>query len=286
LDRHALYELCAQAPQRDVRILRAMHGGEPRVLGEDFSGSGALSRAWVRLVKGGRAVAVDHDGEPLERLQREARRARAGRRIKVIRADVVDVRDEVDLVAVLNFSICELHTRAELVEYLSHARQRLRAGGILVCDLYGGADSFLTGRVRERRIGPCGERITYTWEQRTADPLTGRVVNAMHFRIAPGAKRGRRPEAVELRDAFVYDWRLWSVPELREVMVDAGYASTAVYPRFAGAMDVDGGLFVCPIEDAAELDDSFAVYVVGRVGEPARTPASKISRPRRAGSRP
>lgn len=264
LDKYDLYELCAQAPARDARFLRAIHGGSPRVLGEDFSGGGAIAKEWVRLFRGARAVAVDLDEEPLERLRKV-------KGITVVCDDVRRAKQRVDLIADLNFSICELHTRRELVAYLKHARTRLGRNGVFVCDVYGGSDAFYTGVIEERKVGPNGEKIVYEWEQRHADALTGRVVNAMHFKVSPrGAKggreskRGKTSPSVVLRDAFMYHWRLWSVPELREAMSDAGFSRTEVYPRFAEAVDSEGNFYVSPIEDPTEVGDSFSVYVVAR----------------------
>jgi SAM-dependent methyltransferase len=257
LDRHDLYELCAQSPARDVKVLRAILGGSSRggrVLGEDFCGTAAVSRAWADLGSGYRAVGVDHDAATLAR-------AVAHDRVKLVRADVMAVRAPADLIAVLNFSIAELHDRERLVSYLKHARKRLRPRGAFVCDIYGGSDAHLTGELPQRFTGPHGEKIEYSWEQRTADPFTGRVVNAMHFAVRPG---GGGAKAERLRDAFVYDWRLWSVPELRDAMREAGFSATQVYARQPDAIDADGEFHVLPVEDATELGDSFSVYVAGR----------------------
>jgi hypothetical protein len=104
-----------------------------------------------------------------------------------------------------------------------------------------------------------GTPFWYVWEQRSANPLTGRVLNAIHFR-RPDARGGVR----HIKDAFTYDWRLWSIPELREAMTDAGFASTEVHDRLGGAIDADGTLYVRPIDDPAELDENYVVYVVAR----------------------
>ena len=32
-----------------------------------------------------------------------------------------------------------------------------------------------------------------------------------------------------MKNAFVYDWRLWSIPETRDAMKEAGFSDTAVY---------------------------------------------------------
>ncbi len=267
LDRFDLYELCAQAPARDARVLQSIHGGTPPalVLGEDFAGAAAISRAWANLSRRHRAVAVDRDAVPLAK-------SRPHTRVGLIRADVLAVREPVDIIAALNFSVCELRDRPLLVAYLRNARARLAGGargrrqrrGCFVCDIYGGSDAFITGTVRQRIRGPAGERIVYSWEQRTADPLNGRVCNAMHFRISPPAGSPGRARAIVHENAFVYDWRLWSVPELRDAMHEAGFAITQVFPRQPDAIDDAGALHFLPIEDAAELGDSFSVYVVAR----------------------
>lgn len=255
-DRFHLYELCAQAPERDVGLLAAIHragGAEPRILGEDFCGTAALSAAWARVGPKRRAVAVDHDAPTLARAHRHPR-------VRLVQSDVRAVREPCDLIAVLNFSIGEFRNRPDLVAYLRHARSRMPASGCFICDIYGGVDAFATGVVRQRFNDPAGRSITYLWEQRTADPFTGMVCNAMHFRIRHAGR-----ELARFDDAFVYDWRLWSVPELRDAMLDAGFAATQVYPRRPDALDARGRYHILPIEDPTEAGDSFSVYIVGRV---------------------
>lgn len=269
-----LYTLCAQNPPRDARALLAIaldqlaKRREAPVLAEDFSGAAALSRAWCTLLPKARAVAVDHDPEALAH-------ARKHPRVRLIQSDVLAVNAPADVLAVLNFSICELHDRRTLLKYLKHARSRLRRSGCMICDIYGGADCFATGVVSQRVQGPRGERITYRWEQRIADPLTARVTNAMHFAVAPPKSRSKTTRAgavrsgqsrkpLRLDNAFVYDWRLWSVPELRDAMLEAGFSAVQIYPRTADAIDQHGQLYLSPIEDAFELASGFNVFVVAR----------------------
>lgn len=276
MDRHDLYELCVQSPVHLAPLVRAIHGGSPRTLGEDFAGTAALSIEWART--GGEAVAVDLDAGAL------AKHPDAPG-VRKIHADVRDIADPADVVFVGNFSIGYLHTRAELVAYLRHARARLstlsprgrgqgerssapRASspGVFVCDTYGGDSAFTTGFVHRphpipKALDGVGGRLCrYTWEQREADPLTGMVTDVIHFRIEDCGEI-----IEELDDAFVYEWRLWSVPELRDAMLEAGFSRTEVYAKLADAIDEDGNAYVQPVEDAAEeLDESFIVLVVGR----------------------
>ncbi len=297
-DRFDLYELCVQSPEYDARMIDAIYrvGKPPRrstvgrrgsklsrcslILGEDFCGTAAIARAWVDMDESRKAVAVDHDREVIERAilsnaqpfshggHRHSIGAAAGMdsvartRIDYLLADARDAEDRADVIALLNFAVCELHDRASLVGYLSHARRRLRKHGRLVCDIYGGADAFVPSQTHRTFDHPAGHEVEYTWEQRKANPLTGMVENAIHFRVRPGR---RSKQWSTHRDAFVYHWRLWSIPELREAMSEAGFASTEVFARSAGAITHDGQFAVEALTNPEELDESFSCLVVGRV---------------------
>lgn len=253
MDRYDLYELAVTDPPGLTRFLDAVHGRAPRILREDFSGSAALARHWAGLSPKHSAIAVDRDAEALARAARTPR-------LTTRRADVLRARDRADIIACTNFPIGYWHTRADLIKYLKHARARLRPRGVFIADTYGGADAFTPGKTTTRLRGPGDERIEYTWEQREADPITGRVVDALHFRIRA---RGRA-RATILRDAFVYDWRLWSIPELTDAYREAGFRKVEVYNTLGDAIDQDGRLYVRAIGPGDDLGPSWVVYVVGR----------------------
>ena len=256
MDRHELYEQCVQSPEDVVRLLRTMHGGEPLVLGEDFCGTAAVSREWVRSVPGGRAIALDADA-PVLALARE-RAAREGRaRIEFVLGDARTASDSIrhrcDVLFVGNFSIGELGARAELVAYLRHVRSRLAANGVLAFDLYGGASAQRTGQVERAHTLRDGRRARYVWEQASFDPRTGRVENALHFRVEDAG------EIVEehLR-AFVYRWRLWSLPELADALSEAGFAPIELWNE----LPIEG--LARPIRSDSELSESWIACVSAR----------------------
>ncbi len=248
LDAFALYEQTVQSPCALIPLLRHIHGGNPRVLGEDFAGTAALSRAWVTEIESGAAIAIDHD-------ERALSRAAGVPRVTTFRLDLraplPPMPAAPDVVFTGNFSIGELHTRVELVAYLRGALARLAAGGVFVCDTYGGESAYRVGAVERTHVASDGALIRYTWEQREADPTTARVVNALHFRVVRGGD-----VVQELTDAFVYRWRLWSVPELRDALAEAGFGSSAVHAD----LEPVGGDSSSP--DA--LGPSFIVCVSGR----------------------
>jgi hypothetical protein len=248
LDKFRLYELAVTSPDHLAKFLYAVHGGRPRVLGEDFSGTAALARGWIRYKKNLQAVAADRDAPTLERAGGVAR-------LKKVAADVMRVRERADIIAATNFPVMYWHTRRDLMRYLRHARSRLNRRGVFVADLYGGPHALKTGRRSKTVPLPGGGQFQYIWDQQSVEPLTGRVFNAIHFRV-PGQKL--------MRDAFTYDWRLWSIAELREALLGAGFRTTEVHDRMGGAIDVYGNVYVKPVE-AAELERDYVVYVVGRV---------------------
>lgn len=253
MDAHDLYELTVQSPAELMAFLRSIHGHAPRVLREDFSGTAALSRVWVAGVERGSAFAVDHD--PLV-LARTAGVPGLTRICGDVRSVIVPAGTAPDVIFAGNFSIGELHTRADLMAYLRGVRARLATSGIFACDTYGGASAFRIGAVERTHVAPDGALIRYIWEQREADPTTARVVNALHFRVVRGG------EVVhEITDAFVYSWRLWSVPELRDALMEAGFRATEVYAELRAT----GARAPMPVRAARVLGDSFIVCIVGRV---------------------
>ncbi len=265
MDKHDCYELCVQSPRFVVPFLRAVHGGEPSVLREDFCGTGALARRWVR--EGARigerrsAVGVDMDAEVLALAASGNREEGMADAIRLVCGDAIALpvaRDDgCDAIFVGNFSIGYIHERFELERYLKSSRERLAlgnagfGGGVFVCDTYTGPGAFKEGAVTRTHPGRGHEIVRYTWEQREADVLTAMVTNVLHFQVeVDGDMVARFPEA------FMYRWRLWTIPELREAIVQAGFESTEVYQ--------DVGPHATPMTHGRELRESGIVCVVGR----------------------
>lgn len=255
-DKHDLYELCVQSPGQLIPMLRAIHGGSPLTLGEDFAGTAALSSLWAESSPDARAVAIDLDETALHRRPPHPRIARI---VGDVRA-AAPAEPACDILFVGNFSIGYLHTRAELIAYLRAARARLAPAGVFVCETYGGESAFLTGEVERDHELPDGRTVRYTWEQREANPLTGMVTDVLRFEV----RRGRKVEQ-RLPEAFVYRWRLWSVPELRDAMAEAGFAATEVYDRTPDATDEEGNAYVLPVTGDGAVEDSFIVCVAARI---------------------
>lgn len=232
-DRHALYEVAVQGVDWDLdflaRLYRARHGREARLFREDFCSTAALATAWAQRDPANRAWAVDLDPEPLAWARRHRlpfARGTAGR-VTLERGDVRRVRRPlVHVTCALNFSWWVFHERADLLAYLRAARASLAKGGILVLNAFGGgkAERPLVERTRKRAgNGPDGEPVpafTYVWEQKRFEPIGRRLLAHIHFELRDGTK---------LPKAFTYDWRMYTLPELRDAALEAGFRDFEVW---------------------------------------------------------
>lgn len=233
-----LYELCVQSPRSIVAFLLSVHGQRPTVLREDFCGTAAVSRRWVHegLKRGElwRAEAVDLDGAVLEYARASARAESVAEGIQFLLTDAihagVDVFDEADVVYVGNFSIGEIHDRADLAAYFTRCRERLArgnrgfGGGVLVADLSAGPGCFAPLEIRRRHRSRDHADVEYVWRHEQGDPVTRLVVNSISFSV-----RGASGPPLELPRAFVYRWRVWSPEELAHAAGEAGFGEPEFY---------------------------------------------------------
>ena len=132
-----------------------------------------------------------------------------------------------DIIGAMNFSYWLFKDRAALRRYFARAREALVDDGILFLDAYGGYDSF-RDIVEEREV----EDFTYVWEQEKYNPVTGHLISHIHFTFADGSRLDR---------AFSYDWRLWTLPEIIDLLREAGFG------KVTGNGEPDGN-FV-PVEE-------------------------------------
>ena len=226
-DRHRLYELAVQDAGAEVgfvdRTFRRLRGRPAETLREDFCGTAAVCAEWVRSRRSRRAWGVDLDPEVLDWGRRNNLadlRDEQRARITLLQEDVTRVRTEpVDTVLAMNFSYWTFQDRLTLGRYFRHVREGLGADGILFLDAFGGYDAFRELE-EEREIDEGGWRFSYVWEQARFDPLSNHLLCHIHFAFRDGSRIDR---------AFSYDWRLWTLPELRELLDEAGFSRVTVY---------------------------------------------------------
>ena len=224
-DIHELYELSVQNVENEVEFLQttfqSLTGRPAHLLREDFCGTASLACEWVRQGKEYQAIGVDISPSVLD----WGREHRVGRldtedqaRVSLIESDVMTVdTPKVDLLAAFNFSYFIFDTRDAVRAYFQRAHAALKEDGVFFCDMFGGpeAQEETREKTKHKKHG-----FTYVWDQAEFHPITHYIRCHIHFKFKDGSK---------IKKAFTYEWRLWTAPELCELLLEAGFGKATVY---------------------------------------------------------
>lgn len=262
---YSLYEAAVQNVDADLdfveRVYRKERGERPSTLKEDFCGTASLCSRFVARRAGNRAWGVDLDPEPLEwsRRHRVALLGDVADRVELLQTDVREPLPEpVDIVTAFNFSYWVFGTRPELLDYFRAAHSALQPDGMLFLDAFGGTESECT--LKETTRVPAGRdpdgtslpAFRYIWEQASFSAIDHRIVCHIHFEL--GARR--------LHRAFSYHWRLWTLPELCELLEEAGFSESRVYVEgWDDEADEPDGVF--RLRKRLDNEGGWIAYVVG-----------------------
>lgn len=256
-DRHKLYQQAVQNVENEIDFVdatyKAMRGRFAKRLREDFCGTANTSCEWVRRRADNVAYGVDLDQPTLDwGLKHNVGRLKDGRgeRVHLFCTDVRTPPAEatgVDIVLAMNFSYYILSTREQMREYFASVRKSLGSEGVFFLDFYGGYEAF-SEQEEERDIDG---KFTYIWDQARYNPITGQVECHIHFEFPDGSK---------MKKAFSYTWRVWTMPEVREILAEAGFKKTTVYCEGTDEEGEGDGDFK-PSEDC-DADASFIAYIV------------------------
>lgn len=266
-DRHELYQRAVQCVESEIDFVdatyRKLRGRRASLLREDFCGTGNTSCEWVRRRDTNRAVGVDIDPDPIgwgrehniAALTDEQRKRLTLKRANVLR----NYGGNFDVVLAMNFSYWCLMTRADMVRYFQNVRRSLKKDGVFFLDFYGGADAHR--EMEEARAIPAdkpdpargtggGGGFDYIWDQAKFNPVTGFVQCYIHFAFKDGTR---------LDKAFSYAWRLYTLPEIKDILADAGFRKVTTY--LEGDDGEGGGDGNFKPSDAGEADDAFICYI-------------------------
>lgn len=226
-DRHHLYELSVQCAEAEIDFVDAtfkkLRKHKAKTLREDFCGTANVCCEWVKRGHHRQAIGIDLDPQVLDwgkknNLPRLSRKQRE--RITLLQENVLSVKTEKpEIISAMNFSYWLIQDRADLKKYFKSVRSALKHDGVFFLDAYGGYDSHKE-ILEEREIDDGGDGFTYIWEQASFDPITHRMVCHIHFAF---------PDGSEMRNAFNYEWRLWTLPEVRDLLLECGFKRVTVY---------------------------------------------------------
>jgi hypothetical protein len=235
LDIHWLYEASVQNVDTDLDFAKRVYAKhwkrKPLTAREDFCGTAKLACRWVECSKKHEAWGIDFHQPTLDwgvkynasKLSEEQKQ-----RLHLICGDVLDSETpKVDMAFALNFSFCVFKQRQLLLDYFKGVQQSLNDKGLFVMDIYGGTESVTAKSDDVREIPgfttPEGLEISdfdYIWEQAKYNPINHHTTCHIHFKV---------PGYGNINKAFTYDWRLWTLPELQEILIEAGFSKAEVY---------------------------------------------------------
>ena len=225
-DKYFYYFNSVQSPLEDARFLESVYvkarGRVPLVFREDFCGTFTNCCEWVK--RGPRHVAhgVDLDGEPIEYGQEHylpKLTAKQQERVHLHRSNVLGTKlPTADVICAQNFSYFIFKERLTLKKYFKNCLRTLNKDGVFVLDCFGGPKCQEPNEeVTEQGDEP--NVFDYYWDQDSFDPLTNEGMFYIHFKRKGEKKREK---------VFTYDWRLWTLPELKDLLLEVGFSKVDI----------------------------------------------------------
>lgn len=254
-DRHQLYQDSVQDTEAEIDFVEEtwlkLRNRPAELLREDFCGTANTACDWVCRDQQHFAIGVDWDSEVLEwgRVNNlEQLDDDQFSRIDLLQENVLEVKTEAaDIVLAMNFSYFLFLERGDLLDYFCAVHRSLIDDGIFFLDAYGGYDA--PKELQEER--EC-EGFTYIWDQASFNPIDSRMTCHIHFEF---------PDRSRMEKAFSYDWRLWTLPEIRELLDEAGFSEVTVYWEGTDEETNEGDGIFEPAE-VGDADPGWICYIV------------------------
>lgn len=253
-DKYFYYRNSVQSPEADVEFFvkayKSISKQSPISFREDFCGCFNICTAWIKHNKKHKAIGVDISSEPLNYGKKQHfpnLKDEEIKRLQVIQSTILDPKlPSADIISASNFSYYTLKERKQLLNYFKMARSKLKPKGIFFIDAFGGSDC----------LGPIEENtkqkgFTYYWDQEGFDPINNHAIFHIHFKVGKERKR---------KKVFSYDWRLWTLPEIRDILRDAGFSKTYVY--WEGSDSKGNGNGEYKKAKVGEACDSWVAYLI------------------------
>lgn len=148
-----------------------------------------------------------------------------------------------------NFSYWIFRERTEMLRYFATVYNNLGPDGVFFLDAFGGYKAFKEMKEKMKFKG-----FTYVWDQARYCPVTGTMQTHIHFRFPDGSR---------LKKAFSYEWRLWTLPELQELLLEAGFHNPTVRFEY---FDEDGeGLGLWYPDDCGEASGAWIANITAEI---------------------
>ena len=253
-DRHDLYQQSVQCPEAEIDFVeqqfKLIRQRKAKVLREDFCGTAFTACEWIKRDQSHLAFGVDLDGEVLDWGRQHnvsALNKEQQSRISLMKANVLDAETPpVDAILAMNFSYWILLTRKNVSNYFKRAHEVLADDGLFFLDCFGGYEAPKELKEKRKLDG-----FTYIWHQAKFDPVSSEMTCHISFKF---------PDKSRLKKAFTYHWRLWTLPEIREMLEAAGFSKVSIHWEQADEEGDGNGEF--KVVKKGSADPGWVTYIV------------------------
>ncbi len=252
-DKYHYYQRSVQNAENEIEFFNEkfeeLRNRKAHTLREDFCGTGMITCGWAAQGEEFESWGIDLDPEPVEygkahhlvKLDPSAQK-----RVHYLLENVLTAKTpKVDICFAFNFSYFIFKERAKLIDYFKKVREALADDGVFFIDLFGGPES----QTIMTDVMDHGD-FKYYWDCLEFNPINNHCKFAIHFK-----RRGEKKR----ENAFVYEWRLWSMPELRDILAEAGFSKTVAY--WEGEDGDGGGDGEFYATEEAENCESWVTYI-------------------------
>ncbi|MFW7377660.1 MAG: class I SAM-dependent methyltransferase [Oligoflexus sp.] len=253
-DKYYYYQNAVQSPENDAEFLESTYkeirGFLPKVMREDFCAAFALCCEWVKRKPQYEAFGLDIDPEPIQYGKKNyltQLNSEHQSRVHIMESDVLgNDLPPADIIAALNFSYFCFKERKLLLQYFKACHRSLNDNGLLIMDCFGGP-SCMEPNVSETEY----DDFSYFWDQDTYNPINHHAMFYIHFK--------RKGEKLRNK-VFTYDWRLWSLAELKDLADEAGFSKVHFYWEGTDKHGEGDGIFTRTTE--GEICDAWVAYLI------------------------
>ncbi len=242
IEKYPMYENAVQTPDLHAQcfdeLYQEIFDKKPKVLREDFCGTFQICMEWVKLDQDKVAYGLDLDPEPLhygKKVHLKKLTAEQKKRVTPLKQNVItSTRPKADVCVACNFSFFIFKTQEELLRYFKKVYESLAPDSVFFLEMAGGAGMYEKTKERRRYQRNKKHWYTYIWDQKSFDPINHHGEYAIHFKL---------PNGKTWENAFTYDWRMWTMPEVRDLLAQAGFDDSYIYWDESDSDDPDVGIY-------------------------------------------
>ena len=253
-DKYFYYKQSVQSPEEDIRFFKKIYTRlfkrAPKIFREDFCGTFYVGYHWIKAHPQNQAIVIDSDKKPIEygkkhHLSKLTPSQQS--RLKILNKNVLDKGlPKAEIISVNNFSYFVFKQRATLLKYFKNIKKSLLEQGVFIIDIVGGPDCEGSSKEKVEHKG-----FNYYWEQKNFNPINNTALFYIHFKRKGEKKREK---------AFIYHWRLWSLPELKDILEEAGFSKVDVYWEQSDKKGEGTGVFKKSLKGS--ICDTWIAYIV------------------------